>query len=259
MKMKLLSLVILWTWALPIPAAAFSFLPAGFAPGEQILSIQLAADTGGMPSTPTVTFDTVTNQLVFQASISQINTTVTSYAIPIGDLIFDSQLTLSSELLLAPNPPLTNGNLFAEFVNGMVADFTITDVADAGNLLLAADYNPAQLDFQAAAPATAVTGSFSSEFDVLGMSDANFAGAFGSAGNYFANLSNFVSNGVPVTTDLCDLVVNGDFLCITGVGQLDSFTVNPTATIIPLSVPEPGSTSLIALGLLGVLARRRRA
>jgi hypothetical protein len=239
----------------PATAGAFSFLPGGFAPGEKILTITLAPDTGGAPPTPTVTFNTVTNQLIFTAAVSAINTNVASYGIPIGDVIFNSQLDLNSELLLAPSAPFFGGLLTADFTNGLVADFTIIDNADGFNTLLAADYS-APLDFQADTPGGfgfPVTGRFDGDFVVLGSSDANFEAAFGNAGNYFANLSAFVSNGTPVTTDLCVLVAG---LCITGVGTLDSFTVNPTATIKP--VPEPAVVVLALLGLVTTAAALRR-
>jgi hypothetical protein len=239
----------------PATAGAFSFLPGGFAPGEKILTITLAPDTGGAPPTPTVTFNTATNQLVFTAAVSAINTNVTSYGIPIGDVTFNSQLDLNSELLLAPSAPF-GGLLTADFSNGPATDFTITDNADGLNILLAADYST-PLDFQADTPGGLgfpVTGRFDGDFVVLGTSDANFKAAFGNAGNYFANLSAFVSNGTPVTTDLCVLV---DGPCDTGVGAVDNFTVNPTATIKP--VPEPGVAvlALVALATATAASRRR--
>jgi hypothetical protein len=235
---------------LPQGAGAFSFLGGGFAPGEEIVGITLAADLGG--ATPTVSFDTTTNKLTFSASVSEIETTVTTYSITLGTVLFDSQLDLSSEFVIAPT--ITSGGFIeATFANGMVDDLTITDVADAGNVLLAADYSD-PLNFSASRPGGAVTGSLNGDFDVLNTSDAGFKTAFGDQGNLFANLSNFISNGTAVTDDLCDLVAG---LCIAaGVGTLDSFTVNPTVTIRPL--PEPAGLALLGgLVALGVLWRNR--
>lgn len=254
--MKRLALAMLIGIALgPATAGAFSFLPGGFAPGEKILTITLAPDTGGAPATPTVTFNTATNKLVFTAAVSAINTTAASYGVPIGTVTFNSQLDLNSELLLAPSAPFFGGLLTADFINGLVADFTIIDNADGFNTLLAADYS-APLAFQADTPGGfgfPVTGRFDGDFVVLGTSDANFKTAFGNAGNYFANLSAFVSNGTPVTNDLCVLVAG---LCITSLGTVDSFTVNPTATIKP--VPEPAVAVLMILSFATTAAALRR-
>jgi hypothetical protein len=237
----------------PQGAGAFSFLGGGFAPGEEIVGITLAADLGG--TTPTVSFDTTTNKLTFSASVSEIETTVTTYSITIGTVLFDSQLDLSSEFVIAPT--MTSGGFIeATFADGMmVDDLTITDVADAGNVLLAANYSD-PLDFSASRPGGAVTGSFSGDFDLLNTSDPGFKTAFGDQGNLFANLSNFISNGTAVTDDLCELVAG---MCIAaGVGTLDDFTVNPTVTIRPL--PEPAGLALIGgLVALGMLWLNREA
>lgn len=65
-------------------------------------------------------------------------------------------------------------------------------------------------------------------------------------------LVNFISSGVPVTTDLCVLI---EPACFTGA-SLDDFTVNPTATIVPL-VPEPELAVLLGLGVLAIARRSR--
>jgi hypothetical protein len=234
-------------------AEAFSF--GTFAPGEKILSIQLSASNP--LAVPPVSFDTGTNTLTFQASVSEIVTDQATYSITLGDVIFDSQVMLSSESLIAPIPFAFGGQYTAGFTNGLAADLTITDMGVGGaGQILAADYIGSLGMLADAIVGFPVSIGLSGDFTVdLGGSDATFAAAFGSTGNYFSTLVNTTSNGVPIGTDLCNLIVVGT--CITGVGTLDNFVSNPTATIVPL-VPEPSLAVLIGFGLvgLGVAARR---
>lgn len=245
----------------PLPAVAFSFLPGGFAPGEEIQSIQLSAGAGG----PTVTFDRTTNTLTFDASVSTITTNLTTYSIPLGDVLFNSQVMIVSgtETVLPPNPPFFAGQISAQFVNGIVSDLSLTDVGAMGSGLLVSANYVGSLQFVANGPGGAglpVSGSASGDFAVNG-GDGNFIGAFGSQGAYFSNLSNFTSNGVPVGSDLCALIhaPSGCFLGAPGM-EIDNFTVNPTATIVPVAAPEPSVGALVLGGALalGAASRRRR-
>jgi MYXO-CTERM domain-containing protein len=247
-----------------VPAAAGAFSFGSFAPNENILSIQLSASN--MP--PTVSYDG-TSILTFSASVSRIETDLAIYDITIGDVLFDSQVMLNSESVTAPIAPIPligfpgfGGQISATFINGLAADITITDVGPGGSgQLLAADYD-VSLAFSANSPlgyGTPVTGSVIGDFTLdLGTSDASFEAAFGSAGRYFSNLTDFTSGGAPVGSDLCNLITP---TCADGQ-SLDDFVVNPTATITRTGpvVPEPSPSVLWGMGLAGLLmlvARRR--
>jgi hypothetical protein len=239
--------------AWPAGAGAFSFLPGGFAPGEQILSVQLASSSG---SVPTISFDTSTNTLLFDAEVSTITTNLATYDIALGDVVFQSTVMLLTETVFAPVAPVFGGLIEATFTNGMVADFSILDIGPGGvGALLDANYD-GSLFFNAGPSSFGlpVSGSLDGDFTVLG-GNAGFLAAFGSAGNYFANLSNFLSNGNPVGSDLCNMIVSP---CSTS-GQIANFTVNPAATIVPTAtpVPEPALAWLLAgAGLLACAKRR---
>jgi len=240
----------LWIVCLPLGAQAFSF--GTFGAGEQILSIELSSASGGGSA---VTYDDTSGILTFQADVSTITTNLQTYNITLGTVLFDSQVMLTTESVVAPFAPFFGGLVTAGFTNGLAADLSITDIGVGGSgTLLAADY-VAPLAFQADSPlgfGFPVGGSLDGDFNVLGGSgDATFEAAFGSAGNYFAVLANFVSSGVPVTTDICGLI---EPVCVSGA-SLDDFTVNPTATIIPVAVPEP-TVGLLLLAALAVARSR---
>lgn len=224
-----------------LPASSWAFSFGSFAPGEKIVSIQLAAG-----SSPTVSFDGTTNTMVFDASVSTITTNLGVYSIPLGDVVFSSTVTIVSgtEQVIPPFSPVL---ITAGFANGLAADLSITDVGPGGSgVLLEADY-VGVLEFTASS--LPVVGSLDGTFTVTG-GDAAFQAAFGSSGQYFANLGNFLlSGGMPAVT-LCDLVEGG---CPAGT-TIASFTANPSATIVP--IPEPGVAALLILGLAGVARRQ---
>lgn len=235
-------------------AEAFSF--GTFAPGEKILSIQLSASNP--LAVPPVSFDTVTNTLTFQASVSEIVTDQATYSITLGDVIFDSQVILTTESLIAPIPFAFPGQYTATFTNGLASDLTITDMGPGGSgQIFAADYiGSLGMLADASGVFFPISIGLDGDFTVdVAESDGTFATAFGSTGNYFSTLVNTTSNGVPIGTDLCNLIVVGT--CITGVGTLDNFVSNPTATIVPL-VPEPSLAVLIGFGLAGLAVAARR-
>lgn len=225
-----------------LPASSWAFSFGSFAPGEKIVSIQLAA---GDDASPTVTFNGVTNEMVFNAAVSTITTNLGVYDIPLGHVLFSSAVTIipGTEQLI---PPFSPSLITAGFANGMAADLSITDVGPGGSgLLLDADYVGA-LTFTASS--LPVVGALEGAFSVTG-GDAAFLAAFGSSGEYFANLGNFVTSSGPAVT-LCDLIDSG---CPSGT-TIRSFTANPTATIVP--VPEPGVTALLLLAVAAVARRR---
>lgn len=234
---------------IPGTSAAFSF--GSFAPGEQIISVQLGA---GNLANPVVTFDGTTNTMVFDASVSTITTNLNTFNIPLGDVIFTSQVMIQpgTETVLQPFSPFFGGQLGAALLNGVAADLSIIDVAGVG-VLLEAEYD-GTLAFQANSPGGfgfPIVGSLNGAFDISG-GDVDFLAAFGPGGTFFANLANFSSGGSPVGGDMCLLIAGG---CPGGT-TIGDFTVNPNVTITP--IPEPGVAALLALGL-GLLALRRSA
>jgi hypothetical protein len=246
----------------PAGARAYSF--GSFAPGEQILSIQVGS---GAPATPSVVYNDTTLTLTFSAPVSTITTNLTTYNVPLGNVWFDSSVTLSTQTILPPAgfPVVTfNGTIAANFVNGIVADLTITDMALGPTLLLAADYDAGLnlgITKVGAAPVSgSLGGSPGGDFTLSG-GDPGFVFAFGPAGNYFANLSSFTSDGSAVTT-LCHLIKNMTSACprpslaTPPSGVLDDFKVNPAATITRTTelVPEPGVASLLLAGILSLFA-----
>jgi len=236
--------------AAPVAAQAFSF--GTFSPGEKILSIELSGASGGGTA---ISFDHSTGALTYSAPVSTITTNLTTYNIALGSVLFDSQVMLTSETVIAPFPPFFGGQILASFSNGFAADLTLTDLGVGGSgLLLAANYS-ATLDFQANPQAVGfpVAGRLDAGFSVIGgAGDPSFEAAFGSGGSYFALLANFTSNGTPVGNDLCNLITP---FCASGQ-SLDSFTVNPTATLTP-TVPEPASLVLLVLAAAALVKRGR--
>lgn len=250
MRIKITAALAASLLLLPGISSAFSF--GTFAPGEQILSVQLAA---GNLANPVVTFDGTTNTMVFDASVSTITTNLNTFNIPLGDVIFTSQVTIQSgtEVVFQPFAPFFGGQLGAELLNGVAADLSIIDVAGA-SVLLEGEYD-GTLSFQANSPGGfgfPIVGSLDGAFDVSG-GDVDFLAAFGPGGNFFANLANFTTGGgTAVGGDLCLLIAGG---CPGGT-TIGDFTVNPNVTITP--IPEPGVAALLAMGL-GALALRRPA
>jgi hypothetical protein len=238
--------------ALLLPGASGAFSFGTFAPGEQILSVQLAA---GDLNSPTITFDGTTNTMVFDASVSTITTTLGVYNIPLGDVLFSSTVMIvgGTEQVIQPFPPFFGGDLSAGFANGIAADLSIVDVAGVG-LLLQGDY-VGNLGFIANSPGGSgfpIVGNLTGGFTVSG-GDASFVTAFGPGGDYFANLASFLTGGgSPVGSNLCLMIAGG---CPGGT-TIGDFTVNPAATITP--IPEPGVAGLVLLGLV-VFGLRRAA
>jgi hypothetical protein len=199
--------------------------------------------------------------MTFLSAVSTITTDQDIYNVPLDDVVFSSTVTIvpGTEIVIAPSAPFSAGLVTANLANGGVADLLITDIADGGNILLAADYDTSILfNAGAAAFGLPISGSASGDFSLLPASDPDFADAFGTAGNYFSNLSSFLSNGSPVGSDLC-VMIDAPILCSTGFPMtIDDFTVNPTTTIIPLAVPEPGAAGMLGLGCLAIASRLGR-
>lgn len=253
-------------WALLVaiavaPASADAFSFGTFAPGDTIASIELSAggssgvvfDTGADPS------DLSDDSLTYDASVSTI--TMTSGTVFDGDDIPLGTVLFSSAVMPIAGTEFFGGTIIgADFENGIVADFSITDIGPGGaGLLMEADYLGAVTmtasKFFAPFP---VTGSLSGEFEVTG-GDSDFTTAFGPEGDFFATLAGFLAGGV-APSSLCDDLTNGVGAGPACLGATDfaSFTTNPTTTIVPIAVPEPRILLLLGAVAAAVGATRRR-
>lgn len=236
--------LLLLTMVLLAPSArATTFSFGDIAASDVITSITLAADdgTGGA----TLDFDTSNNSITITSSVTQINfaNKAAISGIPIGDVIFSSQVFLNGSYTFIPgiNPTVTLG----DFTNG-AADFTIWDVAGGTTKVLEADYDGAGLRFQARLQVGTVLGEMSGDFTLTG-GDADAQSAFGSTGS--------IDQIFPITqtlnSNLCGIITN----CPVATDWL-TFSANPTTTLQATSTPEPGST-LLLLGAPAALALRR--
>lgn len=240
--------------AMPLQAGAFSF--GTFTSGDKIVSVELSAagstgvvfSTGGNPAS--ILDDTLT----FESSVSTI--------IMLSGAVFSP--ILGTVLVSSVVKPVVGTTFFssviiaADLVNGLVADFTITDIGIGGSgLLLAADYL-AGVTFTASqfAPGFPIGGSLSGDFGVVG-GNASFTAAFGAQGNFFSTLAGFKKGG-SAPSSLCALT-NGFPFAGSCIGPTDfaNFTAQPTTTIVPL-VPEPsvGLLLLVCGGMLGAVFKR---
>lgn len=241
--------------AAPTTAGAFSFGP--FNPGEFIDSLLLV--TPGL-GTNAVEFTTADNQLEITAYVSEIVTNQRTINITLGDLLWNSQVELvgGTENVTEPFAPFFGGAISAQFFNGLAADITLLDVGPGGaGILFNADYNASLQLNSSPTFGLPVAAQLSGDFDLrLGEGDADFETRFGTAGNYFANLSSILSDGVPVGNDMCVMIEGG---CDGLAGDtIDNFTVNPGATVERTTVPEPSSGLLLGLALLGLAGREHR-
>jgi len=244
---------------------SFGPLPAG----ESIVEVQLSADLGPGGGLPYV-WDTGANPmsiaddtLTFESSVTTIEFSGGTIigGIPLGNVVVQSVLSI----VPGPNSPVFNpgSGIFdpaiigAQMANGIVADISITDIADGGNLLLLADYtSTVEWKIQEAFGGQ-INGSLVGDFLVTG-GDAGFTTAFGPQGNFFSVLASVLTGtsgtGTPVN-DICAQLTS--FGCAPlPFEDILSHTTAPTTTITP--IPEPTTGLLVLLGLVGMSARRRR-
>jgi hypothetical protein len=229
------------------PASATSFSFGTIAATDVITSITLAADDGSGGNT--FEFDTSTNKLTITSSVTQINfaNKPSISGIPIGDVIFSTQLDLSGAFTFVPpvNPTTSSGT----FTNGMT-DFTIWDVAGGGTSVLEADFTGGGLLVTTRVIAGVVHGELSGDFTITG-GDADAQAAFGNAGGSLDQLF-----PITVGTNLCDKTA----ICSSGTSGLASdwktFEANPTSTLVRLPEPAAGLLLLLAAPLLAGCRRR---
>jgi hypothetical protein len=252
--------VALW---LPSGASATVFSFGTINPTDVITSLSFS------PSATKTSFDPGTGIMHVEAYLSQVNfsnrpniTGIAPNTVLLTSDIMLSGGSFSVVTSVADNPRSAS----ATFLNGLV-DLSIYDTIAAISVL-DTDYS-SSLGFSVAEVGsinfpTAITGQLSAGLDVLGSSDPDFLSAFAPFGELDANFSGFFSDLTTVGINLCNIVKSGvtiypnppaSQLCAGGFA-LDDFTSNAVITIIP--IPEPGTALLLGLGLVGVVAHRRK-
>lgn len=141
-RLRLMGLAVAATALLPWSAAAFSFLPGGFGPGEYIDSVSISAAGGGFD------YDSGTNPSSFaddtvtaSFSVSEVKmTNGTTYSVPLETVFLSISLGVDVVTL---NP---FDSFSATLTKEMMTDLAIVDLADAGNVLLEADFTSAEFN-----------------------------------------------------------------------------------------------------------------
>jgi len=233
----------------PARATTFSF---GTVDGtDPIASLVLA--TGSQQ----VTFTDASNELLIEASVATINfeSGAQISGIPDGDVVIQSLVEISSQGFLPDGScpvssfPTCPAQATANLLNGLVDDLTITDMGGVFPIvMLSANYN-AGIDLSLNDAGGVTQGELSSAFALTGLSDPDFATAFGSQGELDAQLSIALGN-------LCDTVLRDCGAPLPT--EFDDWNASPVLTIIPLEVPEPGAALLVAMAAAGAARRLRR-
>jgi hypothetical protein len=265
-------LALLATIALPLTASATIFSFGTINPTDQIASLNLA------PTSLKTTYDPDTNLLHIDAYLTTISFVGGAVMnIPVDTVLLQSDIWLTSFSVVNSLP--NNPRSFASgFSNGLLMDFSIFDTG-FGIALIEADYvGSLSITGGETGPIATpllVQAQLNADLKVLPSGDPDFRAAFGEWGRMSANLSGIQSDGANVGNNLCNLVRGGPTsgspthasqTCPVGfwngspdaeaIQELDDFSINANLTIVP--IPEPGSAVLLALGLLGVAALRRK-
>lgn len=244
---------------LPASAWAYSFLPGGFAVGEVVTDVSLTpfgADKFSYDSSSP-------GSLVINASVAQIDTNMGTYAPALGTVVLSVNLGEVADTLFIGS---TGGSfpidsIHAEFDHGVTLyDVTLNDIGagGAGTLFNADLTGLSNLD--AIQSFGLKNGSVTAEFLFdLGTSDAGWVTAFGDAGSFLINLTEFSPPGGSPVGALCDLTTFDTCLLGTEYGNdLESFEAQPNGTLTPLLMPEPSTAILVGAGLFGLAFAGRK-
>jgi hypothetical protein len=247
---------ILWAVALLLAAAPSSATLFSFGTidaTDVITSISLASDDGMGGNT--FEFDTSTNTLTITSSVTQINFANKGpiAGIPIGDVIFSTQLQLNGaySFVLPVNPTQTTAN----FINGLT-DFTITDIAGGAVSVLEADFDGLGLEVQTRVLTGVLLGELSGAFTITG-GDADAVAAFGNDGGTIDQVFSIMT--VPLGGNLCNRTVICSAITSGVATDWKTFEANPTSTLLrTLVVSEPYAAALLLLATAPLAARFRR-
>ena len=226
--------------ALPGTAAAASFSWGDVDPTDVITSVIVA------PSDGDTTYTATTDQMAISGYISTINfANKGPISIPVGDVLFSSQLTLSNELLIGPAFDIAV--VTGELSNGLADDFSIVDVGSA-TALMEGDFDGA-MSFSASSVTGVVSANMAADIGSSLSGNSDFLLAFGNVGSL--DLQVVLGAGTVCSTiATCPTAPN-----LTPPAVLHDFTGPTNITITP--IPEPATGLLIGLGMLGLTLRAR--
>ena len=229
--------------ALPTGARATTFSFGTIDAGDLIESVVIA------PGVQNITFTNLagagTGQLKIEGFVSTINfLSGPSLVVNPGDVQFTSIVNVIVPPTLLPTVAVAN-------LTWVPLDFSLVDLVGTGGgpiLMFEGDYD-GPLGMLITPSGGVVRATMDAALDGFAGGDADFIAAFGQTGALNALAP--IANGAT----LCGIVHN----CNANAALRDwvNWSSNPTITLQTNQVPEPGTASLIALGLLGLSLRKR--